>query len=48
MALDYGQIVLLAAIAVLSYILGYLCSQLEFPERPDVESKFPQEPDDPV
>jgi uncharacterized membrane protein len=46
MPIDYGRVVLLAAIAILSYILGYLCSQLQFPERPDADSKLPQRPDD--
>lgn len=48
MPLDAYSLILLGAIAALSYLLGYLCSQMQFPERPNADGKFPrkQRPED--
>ena len=40
MHIDSFSLVLLLAIGVLSYLLGYLCAQMEFPDSPD-EGKLP-------
>ena len=40
MHIDSFSLVLLLAIGVLSYLLGYLCAQMEFSDSPD-EGKLP-------
>jgi len=40
--LDNHSLILLSAIAVLSYLLGYLCSQMQYPERATSEGKPPR------
>ena len=37
---------LLLAIAVLSYLLGYLAGQMQFPDNPTGDGQFPQAPED--
>jgi len=46
--LDNHSLILLSAIAVLSYLLGYLCSQMQFPGRLKAGRKPPpkQTPED--
>ena len=39
--IGYRSLALIAAIALLSYIFGYLASQMQFPERPGADSKLP-------
>ena len=41
MHIDGYALVLLLGIGVLSYLLGYLCSQMQFPDRPQ-DSELPQ------
>src|SRR5690348_11988749 len=40
MPIDYHSLVLLLAIAVLSYLFGYLSGQLQFPDSPSTDGKL--------
>ena len=39
---SYRTPVLFAAVAVLSYAFGYLCSQMQFAERPSADNEPPR------
>jgi hypothetical protein len=43
---DASSLCLLLAIAVLSYLLGYLAGQMQFPDSPTGDGQFPQAPED--
>ena len=43
MHIDSFSLVLLLAIGVLSYLLGYLCAQMEFSDSPDEAKPPPKE-----
>jgi hypothetical protein len=40
--IGYRSLALIAAIALLSYIFGYLASQMQFPEHRGADSKLPR------
>ena len=46
--IDDYSLALLLAIAVLSYLFGYLCWQMQFPDSPSADGKLPrrQTPED--
>jgi hypothetical protein len=46
MHIDASSLCLLSAIAVLSYLLGYLAGQMHFPDGPCGDNQFPQAPED--
>jgi len=48
MHINASSLCLLLAIAVLSYLLGYLAGQMQFPDSPSGDGQFPlgQSPED--
>ena len=48
MPIDHHSLALLLAIAVVSYLFGYLCGQMRFPGSPSAEGELPrkQTPED--
>jgi len=46
MHIDASSLCLLLAIAVVSYLLGYLAGQMHFPDGPCGDNQFPQAPED--
>jgi len=46
MHIDASSLCLLLTIAVLSYLLGYLAGQMQFPDSPTGDGQFPQAPED--
>jgi len=46
MHINASSFCLLLAIAVLSYLLGYLAGQMQFPDSPTGDGQFPRAPKD--
>ena len=46
MHIDASSLCLLLAVAVLSYLLGYLAGQMHFRDSPTGDGQFPQAPED--